>query len=783
MNGGTNIDPYEPNYISSFLLTSSWIPKENAFVALHELGEVCFKKRFSPILSNEKIVLEHIPFYWSFGVMTDSAIIEMTKRYVDRYGLNDNKDLWPLHMWGSPIISSFKDSNQYTHLTMGQRLLDVKLTVYKMPNLVLSSFDLYNCHYVGFQQVPWCANVGGFPVYSRTGPGMSTKTMLRFGMENTHMPAVQQRRSLLVATYVTPSSLLFRQTFSTSVQLFWPFRRFIHIHGLRYRQSEALQPVDNATWSSINKAQDEGSKSGKVAQNKRYAWIVGYHNGVFIGCLFTRFPAWENSGESDFFTVINQDGLSTNRTCSLAIVNNQEVVSLVVIVGSKMEYSSMMDFVDGRLNHVKITETIGSDTVKSSLLPIFSGSAKNNEPSRRMYNITVEDIQESMEILVKYTCDLNNPHDKFLTSKSPTDRQGYEPIARDIISGDKSVEVNRYNEARFPFQLEDLLRAEQLIEIPSKWITLEQTLGEGGFGMAIKGRLMLPNGSTNVPNTVEVAVKFLKNSASDDVDATSRVTSSIFTSAITQVTENHDRILHAFVNEMALVKIFANVPYVVQCYGYIGHSDHGHGLVLELAPYGSLSDVIRMPCYRDYILGSIEENKKFIFAWLKDICAALIHLHRLGIIHQDLKPGNVLLFQGLKIKLSDFGISRRIEEKRSAGGTTSYQAPELRMLGNGKPVFASDIFSLAMTAIALFKGSTPQIGFQEEIEKYVCHHDRKIGERIVALIRACAKYELEIENYGRPNATTVFAQLNNLEKDDNGAGMDSITFECLLSSS
>ena len=89
------------------------------------------------------------------------------------------------------------------------------------------------------------------------------------------------------------------------------------------------------------------------------------------------------------------------------------------------------------------------------------------------------------------------------------------------------------------------------------------------------------------------------------------------------------------------------------------------------------------------------------------ICNALDHAHQQGVIHRDLRPGNVLVTEGGLLKVADFGTSRFIE--LAAHGTTvigspPYMAPEQF---HGKAVFASDIYSLGVTMYQMLTGVLP----------------------------------------------------------------------------
>jgi serine/threonine-protein kinase len=89
------------------------------------------------------------------------------------------------------------------------------------------------------------------------------------------------------------------------------------------------------------------------------------------------------------------------------------------------------------------------------------------------------------------------------------------------------------------------------------------------------------------------------------------------------------------------------------------------------------------------------------------ICNAMDHAHKQGIIHRDLRPGNVLVTDTGMVKVADFGTSRFLEI--AAHGTTvigspPYMAPEQFQ---GKAVFASDIYSLGVTMYQMFTGVLP----------------------------------------------------------------------------
>jgi len=87
------------------------------------------------------------------------------------------------------------------------------------------------------------------------------------------------------------------------------------------------------------------------------------------------------------------------------------------------------------------------------------------------------------------------------------------------------------------------------------------------------------------------------------------------------------------------------------------------------------------------------------------------HAHRRGIIHRDIKPGNIMLTNDGQVKVSDFGLARDVLQGRDiigpghSLGTPRYMAPE-QALGD-EPTASSDLYSLAATYYALLTGRAP----------------------------------------------------------------------------
>ena len=92
------------------------------------------------------------------------------------------------------------------------------------------------------------------------------------------------------------------------------------------------------------------------------------------------------------------------------------------------------------------------------------------------------------------------------------------------------------------------------------------------------------------------------------------------------------------------------------------------------------------------------------------VAGALAHAHRLGVVHRDVKPANILVdWPSGTVKLADFGLARSDDAVRTATGivlgSPGYMAPE--QLAGSVPTPAGDFYALGATLFQLLAGRLP----------------------------------------------------------------------------
>ncbi|CAB4946553.1 unannotated protein [freshwater metagenome] len=166
--------------------------------------------------------------------------------------------------------------------------------------------------------------------------------------------------------------------------------------------------------------------------------------------------------------------------------------------------------------------------------------------------------------------------------------------------------------------------------------------------------------------------------------------------------------------------------------------DSGHAfLVMELVPGESLATILEKE-------KSLAPNR--VLDIMTQTARALHEAHDAGLVHRDIKPGNLLITPSGEVKITDFGIARVADQVSLTAtgqvmGTVQYLAPEQ---ATGKPATpATDVYSLGVVAYEAISGKRPFSGDTQmaialaQINEPPPPLDESIDPAIRELILAC----------------------------------------------
>lgn len=188
-------------------------------------------------------------------------------------------------------------------------------------------------------------------------------------------------------------------------------------------------------------------------------------------------------------------------------------------------------------------------------------------------------------------------------------------------------------------------------------------LGSGGMGEVYR--------ADDLKLGQPVALKFISNELSLDV-----------------------RLRRYLLNEVRLSRQIAH-PNVCRVYD-VGEIDGAPFLSMEYIDGEDLRSLLRR-------IGRIAEDKGVAIA--RQLCLGLAAAHDRGVVHRDLKPGNVMIDGRGQVRITDFGLARLTsdgEAPQEIAGTPAYMAPE--QLARGEVSQASDLYSLGLVLYELFTG-------------------------------------------------------------------------------
>ena len=187
-------------------------------------------------------------------------------------------------------------------------------------------------------------------------------------------------------------------------------------------------------------------------------------------------------------------------------------------------------------------------------------------------------------------------------------------------------------------------------------------------------------------------------------------------------------------------------PNIVQVFDSGEDTDsRRHFIVMEYVDGPSCADLLRDQKQLDV---------EAAVAIVRDACHGLDYAHRAGIVHRDVKPGNLLLAGDTgATKLADFGIAKAAEQSRitqvgSVLGTAAYLSPEQARGGEAGP--PSDIYSLGVCAYQFLTGKLPHeyssltelaLKQQERVVEPVEIHRSDVPRELDHAIRICLERE------------------------------------------
>ncbi|MCK4646217.1 MAG: protein kinase [Candidatus Aminicenantes bacterium] len=196
----------------------------------------------------------------------------------------------------------------------------------------------------------------------------------------------------------------------------------------------------------------------------------------------------------------------------------------------------------------------------------------------------------------------------------------------------------------------------------------------------------------------------------------------------------------------------------------LGEEKGIHYITMEYVPGEDLKTTIRR-------VGPLGAGKTLFIA--KQVCEGLIEAHRLGVVHRDLKPQNIMIDKEGNTRIMDFGIARSLKGKGITGagvmiGTPEYMSPEQAEVKDVDQ--RSDIYSLGVILYEMVTGRVPFEGetalsiamkHKSEMPKDPRELNTQIPEDLSQVILKCMEKDKE-NRY--QTAEELFTEVTNIEK-------------------
>ena len=212
--------------------------------------------------------------------------------------------------------------------------------------------------------------------------------------------------------------------------------------------------------------------------------------------------------------------------------------------------------------------------------------------------------------------------------------------------------------------------------------------------------------------------------------------------------EIRSKVKSAFLNEARVLKQFARQhSQICQYYSYL--VDRGNHYIVQ--------EWVEGTTLRERLQQSPKLSEAEIKHIVLNVLSTLEHVHSRGIIHNDIKPDNIILrLQNNLPVLIDFGVAKKINDdyEHNIVGTPGYMSIEQAM---GKATFSNDLYSLGLTAIHLLTGKSPQeIDLNSERDNFWHRAKSSFDPKLVAVIdRAISVRENERFTSAREMSDTL----------------------------
>jgi serine/threonine protein kinase len=200
-------------------------------------------------------------------------------------------------------------------------------------------------------------------------------------------------------------------------------------------------------------------------------------------------------------------------------------------------------------------------------------------------------------------------------------------------------------------------------------------------------------------------------------------------------------------------------PNIVQVFDFgFDERQHQHFIVMEHVSGHSCAELLRDRGHLD-----VEPGVEII----SQACRGLDYAHRNGVVHRDVKPGNLLVSDTDVVKLADFGIARATDQSSitqvgSVLGTAAYLAPEQARGEEAGP--RADLYSLGVVSYQLLSGRLPyeatslsELALKQQRESPTPLDE--LNPRVPRELAQAIAMALAIEKEGRPPDAMVFADL------------------------